>query len=66
MTTHANTPQHTAFWQKQPGLVAIAFTLLVGGAFVGALAVEWKHAGQERRTGAPMQEEMRSHHHEPR
>ena len=65
MTTHENHPHYRGLLQKQPGLVAFAFTILVGGLFVGALAVEWRHAQHERRTGEPMGEEMRSHHHEP-
>jgi hypothetical protein len=65
MSTTTHTPPYSGVLQKYPGLVAVAFTLLVGGAFVGALAVQWNHAAQEHRTGEPMEEEMRSHHEPP-
>ena len=65
MSTSTEAPRYTGIWQKYPGLVAVAFTLLVGGGFVGALWVEWSHAAQERRAGEPMDEEMRSHHEPP-
>jgi hypothetical protein len=47
MSAPQNAPKYSGILQTQPGLIAIIFTVVVGGIFVGALKSQWDHAHHE-------------------
>jgi hypothetical protein len=52
MSAHSHAPKYSGILQTQPGLIAIIFTVIVGGIFVGALKVQWDHAQHEHEAAA--------------
>jgi hypothetical protein len=48
MSAPTNAPKYSGILQTQPGLIAIIFTIIVGGIFVGLLKGQWDHAQHEQ------------------